>query len=48
MWIVSLCKRWRTLEVEGNPKDPLSNGRLCPRGTGGIGAHYDKERLNLL
>ena len=32
-------------KVEGNPKDPLSNGRLCPRGTGGVGAHYDKERL---
>jgi thiosulfate reductase/polysulfide reductase chain A len=32
-------------KVEGNPKDPLSNGRLCPRGTGGVGSHYDKERL---
>lgn len=35
-------KLWK---VEGNPADPLSNGKLCPRGTGGIGAHYDKERL---
>ena len=32
-------------KVEGNPRDPLSNGRLCPRGTGGIGAHYDPDRL---
>jgi thiosulfate reductase/polysulfide reductase chain A len=35
-------KLWK---IEGNPSDPLSNGRLCPRGTGGIGAHYDKDRL---
>lgn len=32
-------------KIEGNPEDPLSNGRLCPRGTGGIGAHYDPDRL---
>jgi len=32
-------------KIEGNPNDPLSNGRLCPRGTGGIGAHYSKDRL---
>ncbi|RPI01175.1 MAG: nitrate reductase [Calditrichaeota bacterium] len=35
-------KLWK---VEGNPKDPLSRGRLCPRGSGGIGAHYDPDRL---
>ncbi len=32
-------------KIEGNEKDPISNGRLCPRGTGGIGAHSDKDRL---
>ena len=32
-------------KVEGNPLDPLSKGRLCPRGTGGIGAHFDPDRL---
>ena len=32
-------------KVEGNPEDPLSRGRLCPRGTGGVGAHYDPDRL---
>ncbi|MFA3782669.1 molybdopterin-dependent oxidoreductase [Melioribacteraceae bacterium 4301-Me] len=32
-------------KIEGNPEDPLSNGRLCPRGTGGVGAHYDPDRL---
>jgi thiosulfate reductase/polysulfide reductase chain A len=32
-------------KVEGNPEDPLSRGRLCPRGTGGVGAHFDADRL---
>jgi thiosulfate reductase / polysulfide reductase chain A len=32
-------------KVEGNPMDPLSRGRLCPRGTGGVGAHLDPDRL---
>jgi thiosulfate reductase/polysulfide reductase chain A len=32
-------------KIEGNPNDPLSNGRLCPRGTGGIGAHYSTDRI---
>ncbi len=35
-------KLWK---IEGNPDDPLSRGRLCPRGTGGIGAHFDRDRL---
>ncbi len=35
-------KLWK---VEGNPLDPLSRGRLCPRGTGGIGAQFDPDRL---
>ncbi len=32
-------------KIEGNPSDPLSRGRLCPRGTGGIGASTDPDRL---
>lgn len=32
-------------KIEGNPLDPLCRGRLCPRGTGGIGAHSDPDRL---
>ena len=32
-------------KIEGNPEDPLSRGRLCPRGTGGVGAHFDADRL---
>ncbi len=35
----------RLWKITGNPEDPLSRGRLCPRGTGGIGAHYDTDRL---
>ncbi len=43
--LIAYVKDGELWKVEGNPKDPLSNGRLCPRGTGGVGAHYDKERL---
>ncbi len=35
-------KLWKFV---GNPRDPLSDGRLCPRGTGAVGAHYDPDRL---
>ncbi len=35
-------KLWK---LEGNPLDPLCRGRLCPRGTGGVGAHLDPDRL---
>ncbi len=35
----------RLWKIEGNPVDPLCRGRLCPRGTGGIGAHTDPDRL---
>ena len=35
----------RLWKIEGHPDDPLSQGRLCPRGTGGIGAHDDPDRL---
>jgi len=35
----------RLWKIEGHPEDPLSRGRLCPRGTGGIGAHFDRDRL---
>jgi len=35
-------KLWK---LEGNPLDPLSRGRLCPRGSAGSGAHHDGQRL---
>ncbi|KAA3607292.1 MAG: nitrate reductase [Planctomycetota bacterium] len=31
--------------LTGNPAHPLSRGRLCPRGAGGIGNLYDPDRL---
>lgn len=32
-------------KIVGNEDDPNCNGRLCPRGTGGIGMYYDEDRL---
>ena len=42
---IAYLKDGELWKIEGNPDDPLSNGRLCPRGTGGVGTHYDKNRL---
>ena len=46
------CAGWTYLDkdgkirkVIGNDLDPHSNGRLCPRGTGGLGMYYDDDRL---
>ena len=35
-------KIWK---ITGNDDDQHSNGRFCPRGTGGIGMYYDEDRL---
>src|SRR5690554_1109699 len=32
-------------KITGNEDDPNCNGRLCPRGTGGVGMYYDEDRL---
>ncbi len=42
---IATVKDGRLWKIEGNPADPLSRGRLCPRGTGGVGAHFDPDRL---
>jgi thiosulfate reductase/polysulfide reductase chain A len=46
------CAAWtytdnngKILKVIGNENDPHCNGRLCPRGTGGVGMYYDSDRL---
>lgn len=46
------CAGWIHLDAEGkiqkvtgNDDDPQCNGRLCPRGTGGVGMYHDKDRL---
>ena len=35
----------RIWKVAGNDEDMCCNGRLCPRGTGGVGMFYDQDRL---
>ncbi len=42
---IAYLKDGELWKIEGNPEDPLSKGRLCPRGTGGIGAYSDPDRL---
>lgn len=38
-------KAGRIRKIVGNSDDPHSHGRLCPRGTGGVGMYYDEDRL---
>jgi thiosulfate reductase/polysulfide reductase chain A len=35
----------RIMKIIGHEDDPHCNGRLCPRGTGGVGMYYDRDRL---
>ncbi|RLD32612.1 MAG: nitrate reductase [Bacteroidetes bacterium] len=35
----------KIFKIVGNEDDPHCNGRLCPRGTGGIGMYTDEDRL---
>jgi thiosulfate reductase/polysulfide reductase chain A len=42
---IATTRNGRLWKIEGHPDDPLSRGRLCPRGTGGVGAYYDTDRL---
>lgn len=35
----------RIKKIVGNDYDQHSNGRFCPRGTGGVGMYYDEDRL---
>ena len=42
---IAYVKDGKIWKIEGNPIDPLSKGRLCPRGTGGLGAQKDPDRL---
>jgi len=38
-------KEGNLVKIIGNPEDPHSNGRMCPRGTGGVGMYNDENRL---
>lgn len=35
----------RLIKIQGSPDHPLSNGKLCPRGVGGVGLAHDPDRL---
>lgn len=43
--MLAYVKDDKVYKLEGNPKHPLSKGKLCPRGAGGVGALYDPDRL---
>jgi thiosulfate reductase/polysulfide reductase chain A len=43
--ILAHVKNGRVTKIQGNPRDPLSQGHLCPRGAGGTGLLYDPDRL---
>ncbi len=43
--VLAHVKDDRVTKIVGNPRHPLSRGRLCPRGTGGAGLLYDPDRL---
>lgn len=38
-------KNGKAIKIEGNRFHPISRGKLCPRGTGGLGQLYDPDRL---
>ena len=38
-------EKGRIQKIVGNDEDMNCNGRLCPRGTGGVGMYYDQDRL---
>ncbi len=42
---VYVDKSGRIRKIVGNKNDPHCNGRLCPRGTGGVGMYFDEDRL---
>lgn len=45
------CAAWAHVKdgepykITGNSEDPSCHGRLCPRGTGGVGMYQDEDRL---
>jgi len=43
--VLAHVRNGRITKLTGNPNHPLSNGKLCPRGAGGVGMLYDPDRL---
>jgi len=42
--VIAHIKNGRVIRIEGNPKDPMSKGRLCAKGLSGIQALYHPNR----
>ncbi len=43
--IIGYVEDGRLVKIEGNPKLPRTNGKLCSRGQAGIGQSYDPDRI---
>lgn len=43
--VEAAARNGRVVSLRGLPGHPLNDGRLCPRGSGGLGAIYDPDRL---
>ena len=43
--VLATVRDGRVVKLEGDPRDPMSNGRLCPKGLAGIQALYNPNRL---
>lgn len=44
---VHFDKKGNPYKITGNENDPLCNGRLCPRGSAGLGMYNDPDRLKV-
>ena len=43
--MIAKVQNGKVVKLEGNPKHPLSNGMLCPRGNGAMGLTHDPDRI---
>lgn len=43
--LIATVKEGRVVKLEGNPENPYSRGKLCPRGNAGLMLLYDPDRL---
>lgn len=43
--IMGRVREGRVLKLEGNPKSPINNGKLCGLGQAGVQAHYNPDRI---
>lgn len=43
--IMGRVREGRILKLEGNPKSPINNGKMCGLGQAGVQAHYNPDRV---